>query len=65
MADHNTLLVNLDNEELLRHFHAQHDPLTTTPIADELAKRFEKLLTTIDAVRASIEDVRTTLDNIS
>ena len=40
---HNTLLNILTDEELLSHFHAQHDPLTSTPIADELAKRFEEL----------------------
>lgn len=44
MADHNTLLNNLSDDELLRHFNAQHDPLTSTPITDELAKRFEKLV---------------------
>lgn len=44
MTSHNTLLNSLTDEELLRHFHAQHDPLTSTPITDELAKRFEKLV---------------------
>lgn len=44
MPDHNTLLNSLTDEELLRHFEAEHDPLTSTPITDELAKRFGALL---------------------
>jgi hypothetical protein len=60
MADHNTLLNSLTDEELLRHFHAQHDPLTSTPITDELAKRFEALLDLHDAnerVLAAFDDL--------
>jgi predicted hydrolase (HD superfamily) len=60
MADHNTLLNSLDDEELLRHFHAEHDPLTSTPITDELAKRFEKLLDENEAnerVLGALDDI--------
>lgn len=57
MTNHNTLLNSLSDEELLRHFHAEHDPLTATPIADELAKRFEVLLDSLETLKPWVEVV--------
>jgi len=55
---HNTLLNILTDEELLSHFHAQHDPLTSTPIADELAKRFEELVELTNQYRNLVKEAR-------
>lgn len=38
------ILSALTDEELLRHYHAEHCPLTSTPLADELARRFATLV---------------------
>lgn len=67
MADHNTLLNNLSDDELLRHFHAQHDPLTSTPITDELAKRFEALVDLTNEYRSLVKkagDLSTKLNEL-
>ena len=65
MAGRNTMLNSLTDEELLRHFHAEHDPLTATPIADELAKRFEKLLNDLGAIREGLAKVREDLESLT